>query len=184
MRLVAFMKLVLIALTGVTLAACGSKSKDPATACSEAAKRGVDAMINQARGRLAASQLPEDVRARMLERQNRLEGAADQTVASVVSRDRNGKVIVGEPARRNLLDDAANNSGNNTVIEIKREMGEPFRRTTPDSAGNVEKYGAQHYYEECLAEARRAAVSHLGASTPEPCTMRRRLRSVWPWRMR
>ena len=87
--------------------------------------------------------------------ENRLEGTTDQTVASVVSRDRNGKVIVGEAARRNLLDDSANN----TVIEIKREMGEPFRRTTPDSAGNVEKYGAQHYYEECLAEARRAAVS-------------------------
>jgi DNA repair exonuclease SbcCD ATPase subunit len=81
------MKLLLITLTGVTLAgACGSKSQDPATTCAEAAKRGVDAMIKQARGRLAGAQLPEDVRVRVQERQNRLEAAGSKMRAVFTNR--------------------------------------------------------------------------------------------------
>lgn len=77
------MKLVLIALT---LAACGSKSKDPTTACADAAKHGVDAMINQARGRLAGTPLPEDVKARIMERQARLEKAGSKMRAVFTNR--------------------------------------------------------------------------------------------------
>ncbi len=76
------MKLALIAL----LAACSSKSKDPATACAEAAKHGVDAMINQARGRLASTPLPDDVKARMMERQARLENAGSKMRAVFTNR--------------------------------------------------------------------------------------------------
>lgn len=79
------MMLRLITLTTL-LVACGSKSKDPATACADAAKRGIDAMINQARGRLAASQLPEDIRAQMLERQKRLESAGSKMRAVFTNR--------------------------------------------------------------------------------------------------
>ncbi len=79
------MKLVVLALVGA-LSGCGSKHADPAQACADAAKQGVDAMINQARGRLAGAQLPDDVRARMMERQKRLEGAGGKMRAVFTNR--------------------------------------------------------------------------------------------------
>lgn len=75
-----------VALIALTLAACSSKAKDPATACADAAKHGVDAMINQARGRLAETPLPEDVKARIMERQARLESAGSKMRAVFTNR--------------------------------------------------------------------------------------------------
>jgi len=94
------MKLVVIALVGASLGAvgCGRKQKDPAQACADAANQGVDAMIEQARARLAAAQLPEDVRARVMERQKRLEGAGGKMRAVFTNRcvdDKWSRAVIG-----------------------------------------------------------------------------------------
>jgi len=65
------MRLVIL----LALVACG-KEQTPAQQCASAAKHGVDAMIDQARGRVANAQLPDDVKQRILARQQRLETAS------------------------------------------------------------------------------------------------------------
>lgn len=67
------------------LAACGSK-KTPTEACAEAAKHGVDTMIVQARGRIAGAELPDDVKARVMERQKKLENAGSKMRAVFTNR--------------------------------------------------------------------------------------------------
>ena len=68
-------------------AACGgSKQAEPAQACATAAQHGVDAMINQAKGRLASAKVPDDVRARMMARQQKLEGVGAKMRALITNR--------------------------------------------------------------------------------------------------
>jgi hypothetical protein len=74
-------RLALVAL----LAACGSK-KTPTEACAEAAKHGVEAMINQARARISTAELPEDVKARVMDRQQKLEQAGTKMRAVFTNR--------------------------------------------------------------------------------------------------
>jgi hypothetical protein len=69
----------------LVLAACGSK-KTPTEACAEAAKHGVDTMIAQARGRIAGAELPDDVKARVMERQQKLENAGTKMRAVFTNR--------------------------------------------------------------------------------------------------
>ncbi len=67
------------------LAACGSK-KTPTEACAEAAKHGVDTMIAQARGRIGSAPLPDDVKVRVMERQQKLEHAGGKMRAVFTNR--------------------------------------------------------------------------------------------------
>jgi len=87
---------------------------------------------------------------------------ASQTVPSVVS-VYGGRVVVGETARRNLAFDPAN-----TVIEIKREMGEMFR---PDTLASTAATGTG-----TGRPTRRPAstATRCGSSSPASGSSRRR----------
>lgn len=79
------------------LAAC-SNSKSPAEACAEAARRGVDAMVEEARGRVATAPLPDDIKAQMVQRQKRLDQAGAKMRAVFTHRcveDRWSKAALG-----------------------------------------------------------------------------------------
>lgn len=76
----------LVALAFVTIVACSGKTQTPAEVCAAAAKRGVDAMIDQARGRIADAKLPDDIKAQVQERQQRLESAGGKMRAVFTNR--------------------------------------------------------------------------------------------------
>ncbi|MFM9966074.1 MAG: Hsp70 family protein [Planctomycetaceae bacterium] len=105
-----------------------------------------------------------------------------ETTPSVISRDRHtGKAIVGWPAKRNVGD------AQNTVIEIKREMGEVFSEMTldkfhargtfrakQDGAGGFEgdpvkvRYMEEWYFPQeisafTLIKMKEVAEAHIGA---------------------
>jgi len=58
-----------------------------------------------------------------------------QISPAAVGLDSNGRLVIGEAARRNLINDPTN-----TVVEIRREMGEVFRDETLD------KFGARGHF--------------------------------------
>src|SRR5690242_3367625 len=58
---------------------------------------------------------------------DQLQRPKPETTPSVISLNpQSGKAIVGWPAKKNIADAA------NTIIEVKREMGETFREDTLD----------------------------------------------------
>jgi len=89
---------------------------------------------------------------------------APMTTPSVISLDLStNKAIVGRPAKNNLP-----NAPLDTVIEIKREMGEFFRETTENNPGNIDKFNAREFYQRAREDAQR-----IGQNPDEvPCRAR------------